>query len=410
MRVGFAISVCIVVAACLVALLFWWSPVAPENSVRDGGSAKSLISTKPQQPVNNASTAPLHRLVPSTATAPQEQIRRQDPGKPEGQEIRAFVASRIGQHAIAVREAGGPAFVSQDESWSSVESQGDNTVACAIHGQVTDDRGAVAGAVVLAGEALQEAFGHLIGDIAGETDRRGWYEVTVPCERTVTIVAMQFERGWSRPIEIAVGQSAVRQDLQLIVSGAVEGRVTRNGRPERADLRLVEASTKLQLSTTSREDGTYRFESVVPGTYELTCGLATDPSGGEVPALKHEVVEVVSGEHATRDIELEDGALVVVNLNLSNIDGISLVQIAFLAPEFPLSNAEELRVYLKTVEGRRSRQVLVGGSTLRAPIQFHNVPAGDYRLCAILLKLEKLACEPVQVKADSSVVELSLTL
>jgi hypothetical protein len=103
----------------------------------------------------------------------------------------------------------------------------------------------------------------------------------------------------------------------------------------------------------------------------------------------------------------------VVNLKtLADDVDVALIHLALLNPELPYSTADEVLAYLKTKAGRESRQVLIGGSSLDVPIQFHSVEPGSYRLCAVARheNPHRLICQPITVHDYQSVVEASIEI
>ncbi len=327
---------------------------------------------------------------------------------------KAFVATRLDQGLVAVRLLGGESTLAVFDPFGQYGGLADASMedGCSVYGYVFADQAGVPGVVVIAGEMLWSLFGNLVGISSSTTDERGRFELAVKCGKKTQLVAMHRNRGRSRVESISVEQGSYRLDLSLMPSGSIKGQITRGGIPELADLRLVSSGSDFQLDTKSDADGQYLFDSVPAGKYELVCSITIN-SLGEVPAPQRVEIEVHSGQTVTRDFKLGNKALVVVHLDFNQFAcNNCIVDLALLDPQMAQLGAEDILSFLKSREGKKVRQILVGGDTVFEPIQFHSVEPGKYRLCAILENENpmRMVCKSLPVSEQLSVTETDLEL
>ncbi len=418
-----SIVICLLGAVVSIGLLTWWAadgngPSRPEVSLED---RRPLDGVEPLAEHNAGSRRDggFPKLVtPTEQGEPHDRAPAQRKRVDEiaGPGVAApFIATRLSSGSVAVDLSGGESELTSlafPESKDGADSSAGGVGNCQIHGLVSDAQGRVGGAAVLAGKSLNNAFGNVVGSTGSSTDERGWFELPVECGQATQVIALHHRRGWSKPEAVSVEQGSIRVDITLELAGRIQGRVTRGGLPERADLRLVASGSALELGTETDASGSYQFTSVPAGKYELVCGIAVG-GGGNIPSFERSQIEVPSGKIIHKDIELGDGTLVVVHLeHTEKGDDVALINVALLSQEQAVRSAEQVLAYLDTKAGRQSHQVLVGGSSIEVPIQFHNVDSGHYRLCVVSRseKPPRLACQHLSVQNYQAVVEVGMEL
>lgn len=180
-----------------------------------------------------------------------------------------------------------------------------------LRGRVRGAEGApVAGARVVASHRLRRYNGTAIakgtpeelafdGDYVAMTGVDGRYTITGVEVETLVVVADHDELGRSPAAFLPEGRTDLTQDLTLLTFAALEGRVTQKGVGlSRASVDLRQGPDML-FSLWTAEDGSYRFDHLAPGAYELVVELSFND--GKVPPIP---LLLPPGKTTRRDVEL----------------------------------------------------------------------------------------------------------
>lgn len=369
-----------VVVAAIVALL-----VAGGGDDGGGGEqppAAAGVAAAPGDDVSGRSLPPLPRAAPAVAPP------RAEPPAP-------YELSDIGPSSVAVALEGGP---SSSYTMSGGEPPPRDRV---ITGLVTHADGRPAdGAIVVVGERLEARWGNLFASAGATCAEDGTFELRVVAGTAIKAIALHTLGGWSDVVSIPAGADAREVRLRLGAPGAIAGTVTRAGQPEHAELTATMAGTGAAFTTTSGEDGRYRFESLPTGDYTLRVELAQTIEGGSSRAVEAEA-SVRAGVTATVDVDLPVGVLLAVPLQYDENDQPTMITYD-LAPADP--DAPQPR-----------RNMLFGGADAVALMQFHDVAPTTYELCVRAQwpgepRRELTRCRTVEVTAEPPVQEIEIDL
>jgi hypothetical protein len=242
-----------------------------------------------------------------------------------------------------------------------------------------------------------------------ETDERGRFELPVPTETELRVVAMRGDLGWSAITEVAAGDAPVEVELVIQVSGELTGTVRRGGEPVEAQVRLslLAGEPTSTLEENTPPDGRYRFAPVPPGTYEVRAALDERFTGGMAWPGKAEVT-VVAAQTAVQDFDLEVGALLAVRAEVPPGQSLVTIEYTLLAgTALPATAAE-----LARMTGKQG-SLLFGGSDTHPIAQFHDRLAGSYVVCAEARREDDarlFGCAAVELAADEQSDEAVIDL
>jgi protocatechuate 3,4-dioxygenase beta subunit len=253
-----------------------------------------------------------------------------------------------------------------------------------ITGRVRDGRGApIAGATVRVGsrvlrgqrDAVDQAFA---GIHEVTTDSSGAYRIEgVTADGRATIVAHHPQHGGALPQTIPSGDATI--DFVLVDSGEIHGTIDGDAR----GLYSVSAShlaTGAELRTTVDRDGSFVFQHVPPGEYQVGSTIVLP---GRVPPLPV-TVRVVAGQQSRVRLAMPGPG---VTLTVKPVGG--TCKVAVLSPPG---------------DGPARKQML-SVQTCDPTAEFQHVPPGEYRAC-----LDNKRCHPITVAAEPKQQTVEITV
>lgn len=187
-----------------------------------------------------------------------------------------------------------------------------------ISGQVvTTDGQGVAGAQVVGGHILigsgtttdmaGMAPGFGLATQTATTDDNGWFNLVGIGRGDITLIASHESIGRSSP-KVFTGAIEPVSEVRLVLkdNGAIEGTVTRNGKP--AGGQMINAQSKtapLAMAVVrTQPDGKYRFDKLSPGRYSI------GPVDGFGTFTLHTKAATIEAGKTTRlDIDIKEGTL-----------------------------------------------------------------------------------------------------
>jgi hypothetical protein len=171
-------------------------------------------------------------------------------------------------------------------------------------------------------------------------------------------------------------------DLVLASPGAIEGTITRGGKPlprfqVTAAPHPIANNASFVVKTDA--DGKYRFDRLVPGEYLVTATGGMHPIAGVTQS--GQLVTVVAGEAARFDVDLPDRTVdLVVNLRDEAAAPVRMAELHLVTGALQATVAREVHAAEAQLTGGFSAFNIVADG--RAA-KIRRVPPGDYTLCAV---------------------------
>jgi hypothetical protein len=262
-----------------------------------------------------------------------------------------------------------------------------------ISGRVLDAQGSpVAGARVAAGLLLTGSGSELhipdesIGAQDTETDESGRFALSGFGPQVLTVVAGREGVGRSAPLRIPRGPESVEVDLVLAEVGALEGTLSRNGRPLGDTVMIANpvSAMKSNFFVITGPDGSFAFDLLPVGRYIVVPLIGG--GGGKPKDVFARATTVTAGGRAKVKIDFTDGTGKLTVAVLTD-DGavVPFSQVVLLGATVDAPTMEAMRdgdfVGRMLAEGRvvpfYTRQAM------GAPAQFDALVSGPYTACAV---------------------------
>jgi hypothetical protein len=282
------------------------------------------------------------------------------------------------------------------------------TVERRIHGRVVDAAGhGVAGAAVIVGPNVSTQFDdHLFAEQGGTTRADGSFDFVVRRDEPELAMALDATAGWSAPVAVPTG----RADQDLVISlpppSTLAVHVRQGGAPRDARVTVQRPGLTLALDTDAR--GELEIAMLPPGRYTVHAHGAQQFAGGMATPTTQEVT-LAAGNTTDANIDLPTGALVVATVKTATMPD---AFVYYLVP------GAEPNLDAATLDARRKTDssigsAVLGGRDANRPMQFHDIQPGDYTICVVgksRTSVTPIACRVAEVKADTNVLELELSL
>jgi len=289
----------------------------------------------------------------------------------------------------------------------------------------------VAGAKVLGGAQLigsgsELSSGGLFGSMGGSKSTTsgddGGYILAGVGQKTLVVAADTETEGRSTFSRVPAGTESVQLDLTLQPLGALEGKVTSDGKPL-AGTMITAAPQQASRGTfmvKSDDSGSYRFDKLAPDNY-IVSSLAIKGMGSA--SLHSQMVQVQSDQVAHLDIDVPGGA-VQVTVTIVSPPGANVhaAQVMLVTGTVASGTAEQLT---EAVAARGAGALHSGFMMKDQPVVLEKIDAGSYSACAIPIpgdlndpaammriqgKLDKLisVCLPVQIAATPAAQSVTI--
>jgi protocatechuate 3,4-dioxygenase beta subunit len=293
------------------------------------------------------------------------------------------LAAPAGAHTLTIT---GPAFATRElEDVSVVEGEvrdlGTITVqrGRSITGRVLGPDGApVAQAQVVAGQFLSGGGSQLfIPTESGEaqettSDEDGRFVLSGFPPGPLVVVAERAGQGRSDSVPIPPQQSSAELDLVLRPTGALEGRVTRDGRPFADTVVIVTRQLRTaNFFVMTGPDGRFALDALAPGP-QLVYAFVNRHKDMVIRAV---TVEAGQRAHADLDVRTGDAAIAV---SARGPDGPVAAQAFVVTPPVAVRNGEPL----ESVMARLAPTEPTTSFQSRAPHTFQGLAPGRYSICA----------------------------
>src|SRR5262249_36620517 len=141
-------------------------------------------------------------------------------------------------------------------------------------------------------------FSGMSGARTTTSDDNGNYVLSGVGERSLVIAAEEETTGRSSMYRVPAGTQSVQLDLPLKPLGALEGRVTRGGRPMGGATVMAQPqqASRGTFMVTAGTDGAYRFDKLTPDTYLLS--VLEAGGGGRASSMNTKLATVDTGQTA----------------------------------------------------------------------------------------------------------------
>ena len=265
-----------------------------------------------------------------------------------------------------------------------------------VSGRVLDPGGApVAGALVAAGSLLSGDGTKLF--IADEslnahtttTDDDGRFAISGFGAHPITVVAGREGVDRTPSVSIPGGADSVEVDLVLSASGALSGRITRDGKPVAETVVIANpiGATSSNFFVVTGADGSYALDTLSVGEYQVYPMI-----GGGGPRPKDMFMRratVVAGERTEVDIAIASGAATLeVAVNTASGEPVEAAQVFVAGAVIDVATMSALRSGNWLSVGATQGPVPVYMRTaIGAPARIEAMVPGRYTACAVVLPM-----------------------
>lgn len=260
-----------------------------------------------------------------------------------------------------------------------------------VAGKVVDAGGSpVADALVRAGRTIfgdgsssKSAFGGPPGAQNTKevrTDESGRFAIFGLGPSDISVVAEHETMGRSKAILIRGRASTADLSLQLAPFGALEGTVTRGGKPaERVFVSVASLTTPdVSYGVATGDDGKYRYDKLAPDEYKVQAFLMRGMGGFGTRAPKR--VVVASGKTARADLAYDAGTVdVLVAIKEAGGKALGFTWVAAMTGEVTATNARDMQLEIGRSESSTQNAFSIGGSEAR----LLDLSPRSYSICAI---------------------------
>jgi hypothetical protein len=270
---------------------------------------------------------------------------------------------------------------------------------------VVDASGApVAGARVVAGRYLfgdgtsataPPGVGPPGADRARSTiaDDHGAFVVTGASATEQSLVADDDVAGRSTPVVLpASPESVTGVQLVLAATGALDGTVRVYGQPgdSVAILAQSQAAAGMQAGVMSGADGSFRFDRLAAGRYQVSAVLGQSTMQGL--GMHGKVVEIVAGGTAHVDLAIERGEVVLL-VRPATTERLSSTMIYVARGQLQARNARDLQAEIAALSATEGSFSFFAVSLFGAAARVSGLRAGDYTACAVPLPVEIMSAQ-----------------
>lgn len=323
----------------------------------------------------------------------------------------------------------GDTFINHDTGFSRVEAGKVNDL-----GTLTLDRGRtlrgrvlganqapLAGVEVHAGENLWASTKSFLGYIgrSATTAADGSFTLIALEREAVFVAADSPTLGRSVTLRLPPGAGELRQDLRLVATGVLAGRVTFAGDVAQADVKAepLGLGHGVTFSATTKDDGSYRFERLAEGTYVITAQLVRGNLHSLVHPAKVGQASISAAKAGQLDLDIPTGTLVTIQTTVTKGTA-DLVSAVLVKGTLAARTDADLDLALEGLDLERARQehvYLAEGTSM----EISDVPPGSYTLCGsssksgdsrVALKARPTSCKPVTVTAGVKRLEVTLAV
>jgi RNA polymerase sigma-70 factor (ECF subfamily) len=312
----------------------------------------------------------------------------------------------------------GPAFVTRTVDRVRVTEGGNTDVGVvqvargrAVNGRVLGlDGQPVVGAQVAVGRQLTGSGTRLyiptesIDARETTTDEAGRFSIAGLRDSPLVVAAQMDGVGRSRPSSVPRGAGGAELDLRLVATGALEGRVLRDGRPF-ADTVVIATPAFMQSNyfVTSGPDGRFAFDMLAAGEHTLLVFL-----GRTKDSLGRRVV-VEAGRRTQADLDVRSGSLTVTarveTPEHERVAGAQVVLVSLAFDSGPGDTWEDLVRRIRPPEEPMS--TALRPAPQGAAVFEHMLPA-TYTACATVSKQgdaeRPFRCTTRDVRGDAEIV------
>jgi hypothetical protein len=267
-----------------------------------------------------------------------------------------------------------------------------------VGGRVLDSAGApVPGAMVVAGSLLTGDGTKLfiedesLGAQTTETDADGRFVMSGFGEGPITVIAGREGIDRTGAVRIPPGPSSAEVDLVLAATGAVEGKVTRDGQPVPDTVVIANpiGATGQNFFVVTGSDGSYALDTLTAGSYQLYPMIG---GGGPRPKdMYFRAVEVEAGQRAHADVAITTGpANLEVSVATEAGDPVAAAQIFVAGIAVDAPNLSMLRDghWLTLVQAAADQPIPVYMRTaVGAPATVEGMRPGTCTACAVPLPM-----------------------
>jgi hypothetical protein len=381
---------------------------SPFSIARDASAAPAAARTSraTATPSARGASAPPTLTGSGSATATRDPARRR---KGQLAVPPSYELSVEGPVAVSLNLAGGPSGLTPYGAVSPAPAYQRTT-----RGRVVDgNRKGVARAVVLVAKDFHTFFGSLLAEQGATTAADGSFSITVHDADAKSVIALEAQTGWSRPVVVAAGDDTATIKLVIPPPGILAGTVTRDGAP--IDARVdVSPSENPDVTVTVETDttGEFEFPLLAPGRYNVAASPLEMFGGGTSAPLVREVT-IAAGARTDVTLALTENTVVVAHVKAAGGDKFQTVDY-MLVPKAVMPATPTLDALLALAKAGKVMRMLYGGSDAMADMEFHDVARGSYTLCVdARVDWEKpapLVCRPVTVGGNKSVLEVEVDL
>ncbi len=258
-----------------------------------------------------------------------------------------------------------------------------------VSGRVLDANGqAVAGATVLAGQLVMGSGTDVKGGFPGmrdsqretTSDERGDYVLAGIPPKTLALLADHKDKGRSATVQLPPGRESARVDLVVQPTGALTGKVLRDGAGvEAAVFVSAQGATRGRFTVKSGADGAFRFDRLAPDWYLLAA--ATSGESLFSASMHTQVVQVRSGETTNLDIVLPSGTSSLTVKASQGGKPVQNAQVVLMEGSVHVPSVEGFQEVAIANPGALKQDLLIEGKA----VTFKGLRPGMHTTCAIAL-------------------------
>jgi hypothetical protein len=254
------------------------------------------------------------------------------------------------------------------------------------------------------------------------TEADGTFTITSVGENALVASAEHPQIGRSTAVSIPSGNESQSIELNLRLTASLRGRVMRGDIPVSRGMAIaVQSDVTANRYTAELDDGSFEFERLPPGSYNLL-GSESNATGDIEAEIR--AVRLEPGETRTMDLNLSTaGAQVDVALPAGkDLLGAQIYLTASSGAPFQLTKAWQVE---EAVSRLQNGSLRIGQTSPDQPASFTRVKTGIYTLCAVfipdargnsenLLKVREnpgdlpVSCSPLALDANEKIRKVSV--
>ena len=216
------------------------------------------------------------------------------------------------------------------------------------------------------------------------TDANGAFSLTGLGEGDLSIVAEHETLGRSRPLRLpTVMPDQTELVLTLEATGSLAGVLRQGGKPTEGMMVACQptSSPGSTYTVVTGPDGSYRFDRLAPGTYNVSATVGTPMTGLHFYSKQ---VEVPAGQQVTLDLDIDPGSLTLSVTLTPRTGTVGMAIVWLLSGSISATTSNDLALKVATVGPGASQWVLASMATAK----FSTVRPGAYSMCAIPFPVE----------------------